>query len=125
MSKGRRSVIIGLLLAASGAIAIFAAYSFGLTTELEPALSDLWNSGRTEYSAGYSERKFLQVRIGMTEEKVRALLGAPLNEFDIPNEPGIRGLRFSRSPNDGSYNVRVVHLKEGVVVKILHRYYVD
>lgn len=125
MSKSRQQIGAALVLTLSIAVAVFAAVRSGLTDELAPRVNDLLNSGRTEYSSGYSEREFLRLRVGMTEEEVRKKLGAPLEEFDIPAEPGVRGWKYSRTPNDSSYNVRVVHFREGIVIAILHRYYVD
>lgn len=38
----------------------------------------IWPSIDTRYASGYSERKFRQVEVGMTETQVVALIGRPL-----------------------------------------------
>jgi hypothetical protein len=107
-------------------VLVVAGYVLGLADLIEPSINDMLSVGHTEYAAGYSEWNFLKVRPGMSEDQVRQLLGPPFVEFEIPEQPGIKGWRYSRSsPVDRSYNVRVIHFREHVVTKVLRKHYVD
>ena len=78
----------------------------------------------TEYAAGYSDKAFRNVRSGMTEANVLALLGEPLEKS--PRRPdGTEGWRYARSPSDASYRVRVIRLRHGIVTSVRHHFYYD
>ena len=123
--RGRKWTAFTIALLLSLGVLATAFSVLGVTDLLEPEINDMLSIGHTEYTPAFSAWNFLKVRRGMSEEQVRELLGSPFLEFDIPEEPGIKGWRYSRSPNDQSYNVRVIHFRERVVVDILRRHYVD
>jgi hypothetical protein len=68
----------------------------------------------------------------MTPEEVRALLGAPLKEYALSNcdegcglTPADKGWRYSMSPSEEHYRVRVVLFRHGQVVEKLSQFWVD
>ena len=67
----------------------------------------------TEYAPGYSEKEFARLELGMTMNEVERRLGRPLQEYAITG--GELGWRYTRSPRDMSYRVRVVIFKSGVM----------
>ena len=84
----------------------------------------------TEYSSGYTDTAFRQVKQGMTEDKVCALLGPALDRWEIRDIHNTNilegiGLRWSRSSCDGSYRVRAVNFTNGKVTKRISEFYVD
>lgn len=89
------------------------------------AVSHLAQIDYTEYSAGYSDRGFRQVRVGMTEQQVRELIGEPLDTYSVRHSLDDVGWRYARSPRSHSYHVRVVLFKTGRVSRIFRDYYVD
>jgi len=82
----------------------------------------------TLYAKGYSESRFRTVRIGMTTRQVKNLLGAPLN-WDTPETSEASGegiwcyTRPGKSP--GSYWVRHIAFRNGVVDDINMHFYMD
>ncbi len=78
----------------------------------------------TEYSPGYKDRAFRAVRIGMSRDKVLELLGAPIETGEIPEE-ALEILRYARSPSDKSYRVRVIQIRNSVVVAKISEFYID
>jgi hypothetical protein len=70
----------------------------------------------TEYTASYSANAFRRVAVGMTEEQVQALLGAPLDKGPVFRQPARIGWWWSHSPHDSHYRVRAVTFEGGVVV---------
>lgn len=77
----------------------------------------------TEYAPGYSEKKFARLKPGMTMDEVEERLGRPLQEYVIGGEEF--GWKYTRSPRDMSYRVRVVVFKAGLVSEIIHEFYMD
>jgi hypothetical protein len=77
----------------------------------------------TEYAVGYSDARFREVEIGMTENDVTQLLGAPLETRSLEND--MESWRYSRSPTDTSYRIRSVLFERGRVEAIYHEFYVD
>lgn len=77
----------------------------------------------TRYAEGYSASRFKRVKVGMTSQQVLYLLGEPLGKY--PVEGGLEGWRYSESPSDSDYRVRVILFSSGRVVKIIAEYYVD
>ena len=69
----------------------------------------------TIYSENYSDSKFKEIELGMTYAKVIDILGEPLSEWTL--DSGNTAIRFSGTPNDGSYRVRVIHFNENHLVK--------
>jgi|SRR6267142_1587536 len=89
-----------------------------ISTVLSPAVPQ-----DTEYAAGYSDRAFRRVRVGMAASEVLALLGPPLDKR--PLEGGRETWRWSRSPGSKSYRVRVAVFEGDRVVKVLSSFYPD
>ena len=76
----------------------------------------------TEYSAGYSDRGFRQIKAGMTEQEVLALVGEPLDT--LISAVGV-GWRYTRSPQSHSYHMRQLMFRDGRVSRVFREYYVD
>src|SRR5262249_24865739 len=77
----------------------------------------------TEYAAGYASGAFQRLRPGMMKDEVLAILGQPLHKY--PVKGAREGWRWSRSPGDRSYRVRVVIFDDGKATEIIHRFYID
>jgi hypothetical protein len=94
----------------------------------------LEGGGDTVFASGFSDIAFLRVETGMPIDEVIRLLGEPLDTYASQNAPmghaadGVgwdTGLRWSRSPGDSSYSVRVVLFRNGRVVGRVSEFYVD
>lgn len=81
----------------------------------------------TAYAAGYTDAGFRQVTVGMTRTQVHNLLGPPLQRWSFaPDIHGAdNGERWSHSPGDDSYRIRVVRYRGNVVVRKQTEFYVD
>lgn len=77
----------------------------------------------TEYAFGYSDQAFRRIKIGMTAEEVIGTLGPPLDKADLSG--GLETWRWARSRRDQSYRVRVILFKDGRVIQIRTKFYVD
>lgn len=78
----------------------------------------------TRYASGYTGRAFRQIGAGMSKEEVLELLGPPLGHgFYEPDRLEI--WRYSLSPSDDSYRVRVVQFRDGLVIAKVHELYAD
>jgi hypothetical protein len=113
-----------LLLISSLIIASLIWLNSFLLDGLEGTSNSLLLGEDTYYSAGYSDSAFRKVKIGMTKDQVRALLGEPLSEYPIV-EGGREGWRYSWKRTDTHYRARVVIFKDGRVVKVRAHFYVD
>jgi hypothetical protein len=85
--------------------------------------------GDTIYAGGFTDVRFLQVREGMSESQVIALLGEPLERYRPRPNDGTQtrsvGMRWSRSANDSHYSIRVVLFKDGRAVDRRSEFYLD
>ena len=79
----------------------------------------------TVYARGYSEAAFRKVSVGLTTAEVLKLLGEPLDKWSVEDLPGVTGMRWTKTPCDGSYAVRVILFERGQVIKKNSEYYVD
>jgi len=79
----------------------------------------------TVYSKSYTDAAFRKVRIGMTESEVLGILGEPLETYTIEHMPKATGMRWSKTPDDSSYAVRVIIFEEGKVKERISEYYID
>jgi hypothetical protein len=82
----------------------------------------------TVYAPAYSDGKWRQVSVGMTEEQVHHLLGAPQNRWviDYPTQPPVDyGERWSYSPGDTNFRCRVLLFRAGRVVEKHAEFYLD
>ena len=83
----------------------------------------------TFYSAGYSERRFHAVRIGMTREDVEAIVGPPLEK--VPwnasvGSPNEEMWHYSERRDDtANYWRRCVLFKDGKVREVISDFWVD
>ncbi|NVJ07390.1 outer membrane protein assembly factor BamE [Myxococcus sp. AM001] len=78
----------------------------------------------TRFAPGYSWLAFRRVQPGMGRDEVVRLLGEPLVVHDTP--PAGTSWRYSKSPTDSHYSLRVVAFSNsGVVTRVAHEYYVD
>ena len=71
----------------------------------------------TQYAPGYSNSAFRSVQVGMSEEQVLALLGAPLSD---KRGGGLHSAFYSISPSDGNYWQRIVAYDEQGRVRSIH-----
>jgi hypothetical protein len=81
----------------------------------------------TVYAPVYSDAAFRQVRRGMPESEVHALLGSPLDRWVITprlDGPDTRE-RWSRSPGDTHHRCRVVLYRQGAVFERHSEFYID
>jgi hypothetical protein len=80
---------------------------------------------RTEYVAGYSNRRFLEVRAGMTRDEVIRLVGQPFGAFasyeDWRNETWV----YSRTAGSANYRRRLVKFQSGIVTSTVRGIYYD
>jgi hypothetical protein len=70
----------------------------------EGCVTPLFFQEDTEYAPGYSAAAFQQLRVGMSEQEVRALLGPPIEGDAVPSS-GTVGWRWTATPSsrtDGS-----------------------
>jgi hypothetical protein len=84
----------------------------------------------TEYSQGYTEKKFASIKHGMTEKQVLLILGKPLKRRNIYNypKPGKESdifYEYSWSPANTHYRRRYIHFENGRVTQIQHYFYID
>ncbi len=81
----------------------------------------------TVYADGYSKRAFRRVSVGMTEAEVEEILGPPLGSwFAGESELGMeRTARWTHSPGDTHYRIRVVIYRDGRVTEKVAEFYYD
>ncbi len=77
----------------------------------------------TEYAPGYSHKRFLWIKEGMTEKEVISILGEPLVRWQ-PKE-GYVGFQYTNSPSSTHYRLRQVYLSEGIVKEVIGYFYLD
>jgi hypothetical protein len=111
-----------------GAVAaVFAASLLGLHAWLIDGLGGLlWGSlfrEDTAYAAGYTDRGWRSIRMGMRQADVRASVGDPLQVWT--NRDASVGMRWTRSPGDTHYRCRVLQLRDGRVTAKHSAFYVD
>jgi hypothetical protein len=71
----------------------------------------------TFYAEGYSDFRFLRVRVGMT------VLGEPIKRYPV-KESRLTAWRYSGWEKYDNRHVRVVLFEEGVVREVLHEFHV-
>lgn len=80
----------------------------------------------TKYAPGFSEGKFRQVKVGMSQDEVFAILGKPLGV-----QPFSEGTRFFYSEDgaapigDFAWLGRLIDVKDGKVTKIINQVFYD
>lgn len=81
----------------------------------------------TVYASGYSDAGFRRVRLGMTYDDVRRLIGEPELSWSIDGSSGgpDLGARWSYSPADTNFRCRVLLFREQRVVRKHAEFYVD
>jgi hypothetical protein len=79
---------------------------------------------RTHYAPAYTFKGFQSVRVGMTTNDVRTLLGSPLDQWREP-EKHRECWRYSDDKFGEDYRVRAVIFSNGVVVSKESYLYVD
>ena len=109
---------------------IAALFLMGLSTHLllldglDGFLWSLIYRPSTRFAPGYSWLAFSRVQPGMSRDEVVKLLGEPMEVHDRPNQG--TSWRYSKSPTDSHYSLRVVVFSNsGVVMRVAHEYYVD
>jgi hypothetical protein len=76
----------------------------------------------TAYATGYTWKKFRSLRVGDSEERVRAELGEPLEVVEVPEG---RVLVYSRSPSSTHFRSRAVRVSRGRVAEVVSEAYID
>jgi hypothetical protein len=56
------------------------------------------------------------LRIGISSSEIQRSMGQP---------PDLKIFSYTKNPNDGSYRIRVIHFRQGLVTQKLHEYYMD
>ena len=99
----------------------------GVTGEIIDALTE----SQTIYGADYSHFKFSKVRLGMSQDSVKLLVGEPLAKFAPPSLVN-RGISnneeiwyYSESPNSSHFRMRNLMIVEGRVAEVVANYYID
>ncbi len=59
--------------------------------------------------------RFTEIEEGMRQERVRGILGKPVRE----------SWAYSKSPGSSHFRIRTIMLKDGIVIKKFHEFYVD
>lgn len=77
----------------------------------------------TVFAENYSDKGFLQINKGMTEEEVIKILGEPLVRW-VPENNYI-GFQYSESKESTHYSLRQVYFTQGKVKEIIGYYYID
>jgi hypothetical protein len=77
------------------------------------AIRAYFSADATEYAAGYSDRAFRSVRVGMKQSEVYALLGEPLWKYDAKFST-VAG--WTSAATRVPYRQRVVEFEEGAVI---------
>jgi hypothetical protein len=92
---------------------------------LGPHLGEAWG-----FEA--SDREYAQVsldrdsRVEYVWPRGRIRIGISIGELhSLMGPPDLKILSYTRSPNDRSYRVRVIHMRQGRVSEKLHHYYLD
>ena len=76
---------------------------------------DVFIADDTQYATTFSDREFRRISVGMTESEVRSLLGDPFDRWAVDGDQTVTAWRWTRSPLDSHYKVRVVVFKDGRV----------
>lgn len=84
----------------------------------------------TKYAEGYSDSKFLAVKIGMKKERVLKILRAPLSVWhpygmNTPLKRNYTGFEYSTSPSSRSYRIRQINFDGDHVAEVVHYFYID
>ena len=104
-----------------------------LTAALPVVLLDGWPASLwslsveqdTEYARTYSAVGFWVLRPGMTQERVLALVGEPLERYAVPGQPEEEVWRWTRSPGGTSYRVRAIDFRSGKVIAKYAQFHFD
>lgn len=92
---------------------------------------DLIFTTDTKYANGYSDNRFNQIKIGMTEEEVLGILGAPLTRWSpyhytrFQNKANFVGFQYSECPSDTHYRLRQIYFDNGIVAERIGYFYID
>lgn len=84
----------------------------------------------TKYAEGYSDGKFLTVKIGMKKDQVLKILGPPLSLWhpygmNTPLKRNYTGFEYSTSPSSRSYRIRQINFDRDHVAEVIHYFYID
>ena len=74
----------------------------------------------TNYATGYSHKKFLEIRTGMSEKEVLHILGQPIERW-----PNRNVISFCYTKSNDSYRIRQIDILNGKVIEIRGYYYLD
>jgi outer membrane protein assembly factor BamE (lipoprotein component of BamABCDE complex) len=113
-----------LVIAAALALSLCAAHAASLDGLHGLLLQAVARDG-SEWSATYSATGFWRVKRGMTADEVVALVGEPIERYEVPRRPGFTGWRWTRNPDDTHYKVRVVLFDESKVVERISGFHLD
>lgn len=78
----------------------------------------------TRYAPGFSHRAFLKISPGMTTAEVEQRLGPPLKKY-VVRRTGEIGWKYSLTPSDASYRIRIIFFQDGRVSERRSDFYAD
>jgi hypothetical protein len=126
------------------ALVAVALFAVGVTVMFPKAVLQMVLPDQTVYASGFSEKRFAQVQAGMDEQRVLAILGAPLEVVIEPESRQTYRKSWRDRPTDrssvrrmwwdysrpgrlyDSFNVRSVELSpSGKVVAVERHFYQD
>lgn len=81
----------------------------------------------TVYASSYTDAGFRRVQVGMSQHEVHEVLGAPLASWPIESAggPPEHAEKWSTSPGDTNFRLRVVRFRSGHVVRKIAEFWVD
>lgn len=92
-------------------------------------ITSLFFFSDTQYSNKYTNEKFSQIKIGMTEREVIMILGEPISKFKPHKDSGDPkrinqiAFQYSYSPSKSHFRVRNIIFNCGKVIKKIYCFY--
>ena len=74
----------------------------------------------TIYAAGYSHKKFLEIKTGMSDTEILRILGQPIQRWADGNVT-----IYAYTESDDNYRIRQIDILNGKVIEIRGYYYLD
>ena len=114
------SIIISLFIALWGLK--FTSYNLRIEGYVGLFWECLFRGHDTVFSENYTDKGFLEIKKGMTEEEVIEIMGEPLARSI---EENFIGFQYSKSERSTHYRFRNIILTKGIVTDVIGYYYVD
>lgn len=113
-----------LLCAAALLVSLYLTYPLVVLDGIGGIIFPLISRTDTEYALGFSHRAFLKISPGMTPMEVEQQLGPPIKKY-VVRKTGETGWKYSQTPSDASYRIRIVFFRDGRVSERLSEFYSD